>query len=143
MAFVAVKNTFLHGEVDHEIYMEQPLGFRSLENPNYVYSSLFMKDQEGRLAIVLVYVDDLIVTGDNIEEIQLIQTHPEEFGYSFHDETRKASGHYLGLEIEEAKEGLYSRQQKVCKRFCLKRVEMMEWQADVLLNWMLIVKLCC
>ena len=33
-------------------------------------SSLFMKSKDGRLAIVLVYVDDLIITGDYSEEIQ-------------------------------------------------------------------------
>jgi len=32
-------------------------------------SSLFMKIEDGRLAIVLVYVDDLIITGDYSEEI--------------------------------------------------------------------------
>ena len=34
------------------------------------YSSLFMKTKDGKLAIKLVYVDDLIITGDYSEEIQ-------------------------------------------------------------------------
>ena len=33
-------------------------------------SILFVKTKDGRLAIVLVYVDDLIITGDYSEEIQ-------------------------------------------------------------------------
>ena len=32
-------------------------------------SSLFIKEREGKLAIVLVYVDDLIITGDEEREI--------------------------------------------------------------------------
>ena len=32
-------------------------------------SSLFVKYKEERLAIVLIYVDDLIITGDNTKEI--------------------------------------------------------------------------
>jgi len=33
-------------------------------------SSLFVREKESRLVIVLVYVDDLIITGDFSEEIQ-------------------------------------------------------------------------
>jgi Reverse transcriptase (RNA-dependent DNA polymerase) len=33
-------------------------------------SSIFIKDIEGKLTIVLMYVDDLILTRDFIEEIQ-------------------------------------------------------------------------
>ena len=36
-------------------------------------SSLFIKAREGKLAIVLVYVDDLIITGDNQREIHQIR----------------------------------------------------------------------
>ncbi|XP_017617688.1 secreted RxLR effector protein 161-like [Gossypium arboreum] len=35
----------------------------------HAYSSLFVKVSEGKLAIVLVYVDDLIITRDDSEEI--------------------------------------------------------------------------
>ena len=99
-----VKNAFLHGELDREIYMIQPIGFQSGDHPEYVCklrkslyglkqaqrawygkifefltqsgylvtladSILFFKANEGKIAIVLVYVDDLIIIGDDEAEI--------------------------------------------------------------------------
>ena len=99
-----VKNAFLHGELDKNIYMEQPRGFESKIHLEYVCklkkalyglkqaprawyekideflvqsgfkvapsdSTLFVKEKESRLVIILVYVDDLIITGDFSEEI--------------------------------------------------------------------------
>ncbi|KAL0352258.1 UNVERIFIED_CONTAM: Retrovirus-related Pol polyprotein from transposon RE1 [Sesamum calycinum] len=92
-----VKNAFLHGELDREIYMNQPMGSLSPDHWEYVCklrkalyglkqaprawygkiveflthsgylmtsidSSLFIKAKKRKLAIVLVYVDDLIIT---------------------------------------------------------------------------------
>ena len=103
---VDVKNAFLHGEVDREIFMEQPRGFE--ERPNYVCrlnkalyglkqaprawygkiveflvangyylassdSCLFVKVTNTKTSIVSVYVDDLIVTGDDSFEITRIR----------------------------------------------------------------------
>lgn len=134
-----VKNSFLHGELDREIYMNQPKGFEDATNPNHVCklgkalyglkqaprawygkivefltrsgylvahtdSSLFTKEREGKLAIVLVYVDDLIITGDDIQEIQ--QTR-ENLSVRFQMKELGELKHFLGLEVDRTKEGLF------------------------------------
>ena len=138
-----VKNAFLHGEFDKDIYMEQPRGFESKIHPEYVcklkkdlyglkqaprawygkigeflvhsdfkvapsYSSLFMKTKDGRLAIKLVYVDDLIITGDYSEEIQRTR---EILSVRFQMKKLGELKHFLGLEVEFTK-GLFLGQQK-------------------------------
>lgn len=139
-----VKNAFLHGELDREIYMEQPKGFESKSHPSYVCklkkalyglkqaprawygkiaeflvqsgylmtpadSSLFVKTREGKVAIVLVYVDDLIITGDHVEEIQQIRGN---LSVRFQMKELGELNHFLGLEVERAKDGLFLCQQK-------------------------------
>ncbi|CAA0831452.1 cysteine-rich RLK (RECEPTOR-like protein kinase) 8 [Striga hermonthica] len=142
-----VKNAFLHGELDREIYMVQPAGFEDKENPGYVCklkkalyglkqaprawygkiaefliqcgysvapadSNLFVKKRERKLAIVLVYVDDIIITGDDEEEIQqtrrnlLVRFQMKELG---------ELKHFLGLELKEKGDGLLLCQSKYAK----------------------------
>ena len=72
-------------------------------------SSLFMKSKDGRLAIVLVYVDDLIITGDYSEEIQRTR---ENLSVRFQMKELGELKHFLGLEVERTKEGLFLGQQK-------------------------------
>ncbi|KAE8722922.1 putative LRR receptor-like serine/threonine-protein kinase [Hibiscus syriacus] len=126
-----VKNAFLHGELDREIYMTQPMGFQSQDHPEYVCklrktlyglkqapwawygkiaefltksgysvtpadSSLFVKANKGKLAIVLVYVDDLIITGD--DEAEILQT-KENLSVRFQMKELGQLKHFLGLEL--------------------------------------------
>ncbi|KAL9255783.1 Retrovirus-related Pol polyprotein from transposon RE1-like protein [Drosera capensis] len=94
-----MKNAFLHGEFNRDIYTEQPKGFESRIYPSYVCelkkilydlkqasrvwygkiakfliqsdysvapveSNLFVKVRDKKRIVVLVYVDDLIITGN-------------------------------------------------------------------------------
>ncbi|CAA0812714.1 cysteine-rich RLK (RECEPTOR-like protein kinase) 8 [Striga hermonthica] len=154
-----VKNAFLHGELDREIYMVQPAGFEDRENPGYVCklkkalyglkqalqawygkiaefliqcgysvapadSNLFIKKRERKLAIMLVYVDDIIITGDDEEEIQqtrknlLVRFQMEELG---------EFKHFLGLKLKEKNDGLLLCQSQYAKDL-LKKFSMTEYK---------------
>ena len=134
-----VKNALLHGELDRDIYMDQPKGFESQSHPNYVCklkkalyglkqaprawydkiaefllqsgysvapadSSLFVKAQDEKLAIVLVYVDDLIITGDDDWEIQQTKAN---LSIRFQMKELGALKHFLGLEVERTNDGIF------------------------------------
>ena len=85
-------------------------------------SSLFVKANGGKLAIVLVYVDDLIITGDDVEEI--CQT-KENLSVHFEMKELGQLKHFLGLEVGHTHEGIFLYQQKYAKDF-LKKFGMLE-----------------
>jgi len=103
-----VKNAFLYGELDKDIYMEQPPGYVSNSHPNYVCKlkkafyglkqasrawygkisqylqfcgyqasnsdpSLFVKKQGSLHLVVLLYVDDMIITSNDEMEVDKLQ----------------------------------------------------------------------
>ncbi|KAE8657119.1 hypothetical protein F3Y22_tig00116996pilonHSYRG00002 [Hibiscus syriacus] len=121
-----VKNAFLYGDLDREIYITQPMGFQSQDHPEYVLtpadSSLFIKVNEGKLAIVLVYVDDLIITSD--DEAEILQT-KENLSVRFQMKELGQLKHFLGLEVDRTHEGIFMCQQKYAKDL-LKRFGMLE-----------------
>ena len=67
-------------------------------------SSLFVKEKKNRLVIVLVYVDDLIITGDFSEEIQRTR---ENISVRFKMKKIGELKHFLELEVERTKKGLF------------------------------------
>ncbi|XP_039128972.1 uncharacterized mitochondrial protein AtMg00810-like [Dioscorea cayenensis subsp. rotundata] len=64
------------------------------------------------MAIVLVYVDDLILTGDLTEEIQCTK---ENLSIRFQMKELGELKHFLGLEVEKTKDGIFLCQQKYAK----------------------------
>ncbi|KAJ0546766.1 putative RNA-directed DNA polymerase [Helianthus annuus] len=139
-----VSNAFLYGELDHVIHMVQPMGFESLEHPEYVCklkkaiyglkqsprawygkiaefleqngyqltsadSSLFVKKLGEKVVFILVYVDDLIISGDVEEEIELLKSN---LSTRFKMKDLGRLKHFLGLELDYTTDGMVLHQRK-------------------------------
>ncbi|XP_020272256.1 uncharacterized protein LOC109847439 [Asparagus officinalis] len=98
------------------------MGFQSQDHPEYVYSRLFVKVNDGKLAIVLVYVDDLMIIGD--DEAEIIRR-KDNLSVRFQMKELGHLKHFLGLEVDRTQEGKILCQQKYSKDL-LKRFGMLE-----------------
>ncbi|OIT19037.1 retrovirus-related pol polyprotein from transposon tnt 1-94, partial [Nicotiana attenuata] len=68
-----INNAFLQGTLTEEVFMKQPKGF---ENHNYPLHpahsnhSLFTLHAQDTILFLLVYVDDIVLTGNNLQAIK-------------------------------------------------------------------------
>uniref|UniRef100_A0A2N9EG31 Integrase catalytic domain-containing protein n=1 Tax=Fagus sylvatica TaxID=28930 RepID=A0A2N9EG31_FAGSY len=140
-----VKNAFLHGNLQEEVYMELPPGcnlqtegnkqvcrlrkslyglkqsprawfgrFTSfMKSIGYKQSNsdhtLFLKHNEEQITALIVYVDDMIVTGNDLEERKTLQEHlAREFEMKDLGELK----YFLGIEVSRSKKGIFLSQRK-------------------------------
>ncbi|CAL8144209.1 unnamed protein product [Prunus armeniaca] len=111
-----VKNAFLHGDLKEEIYMDPPPGIpvTSKEGMSgYVQSNsdhtLFLKRRKGKLTALIIYVDDMIVTGDDQTEIQSLQKY---LASEFEMKSLGDLKYFLGIEVARSKHGIFLSQRK-------------------------------
>ncbi|KAB2601658.1 hypothetical protein D8674_002663 [Pyrus ussuriensis x Pyrus communis] len=115
-----VKNVFFHGDLEEEVYMDFPPGYgienfsgRALKKCGYRQGNsdhtLFIKRKGGKVTLLIIYVDDMIVTCDDTIEIEQLQVY-----LSSEFEMKDLGGlkYFLGIEIAWSQEGIYLSQRK-------------------------------
>ncbi|KAH9792408.1 hypothetical protein KPL71_004103 [Citrus sinensis] len=96
LAQLDVKTAFLHGDLEEEIYVIQPCGFRVAGKENHVCRRL----PNGAFIYLLLYVDDMLIASKNRDEIERLKKQlASEFEMKDLDDAQRI----LGMEIRRDK----------------------------------------
>ncbi|RVW60135.1 Retrovirus-related Pol polyprotein from transposon TNT 1-94 [Vitis vinifera] len=116
-----IKNAFLHGDIEEEVYLEQPPGFvaqgsmgsKEIQafgmNKSEKDHSVFYKKSAVGIILLVVYVDDIVITGNDHAGISDLKT----FMHSkFHTKDLGELKYFLGIEVSRSKKGMFLSQRK-------------------------------
>ncbi|GKB19225.1 ribonuclease H-like domain-containing protein [Tanacetum coccineum] len=107
-----INNAFLYGDLNEIVYMTLPPGyFPANETKSKSDYSLFTKSVGNTFIDLLVYVDDKIITGNSLTEIdkfkQFLKT-------KFMIKDLGKLKYFLGIEVLETSKGVCLNQRKYC-----------------------------
>ncbi|RVW73952.1 Retrovirus-related Pol polyprotein from transposon RE1 [Vitis vinifera] len=109
-----IKNAFLHGDLAKEVYMEQPPIFVAQGESGLVcsiadHSVFYHHNSSGQCIYLVVYVDDIVITGSDQNGIQKLKQH-----LFTHFQTKDLGKlkYFLGIEIVQSSSGVVLSQRK-------------------------------
>uniref|UniRef100_A0A2N9HAP9 CCHC-type domain-containing protein n=1 Tax=Fagus sylvatica TaxID=28930 RepID=A0A2N9HAP9_FAGSY len=107
-----VNNAFLHGDLDEEVYMIPPPGYcpkGETRFTNLKQTTLFTLVQTTSITVVLVYVDDILVAGNDLSQIE---TFKHALSTNFKTKDLGPLKYFLGLEVARSHKGIFLNQRK-------------------------------
>uniref|UniRef100_A0A2N9ECA1 Reverse transcriptase Ty1/copia-type domain-containing protein n=1 Tax=Fagus sylvatica TaxID=28930 RepID=A0A2N9ECA1_FAGSY len=104
-----ISNAFLHGFLKEDVFMVQPPGFVHSALPESSDPSLFVFRQGSTLLYLLLYVDDIILTGNSTAAVNSLIT---QLAATFELKDLGPLRYFLGLQIDYGTDCLFVHQRK-------------------------------
>ena len=111
---IDVQNAFLHGTLHEIIYMDLSPGHHrqgenDSTNPFMVDYSLFIRQNNSSFTALSIYVDDILLIGNDLTEIQRVK---DCLLQQFRIKDLGDLKYFLGIEFSRSKAGIYMSQRK-------------------------------